>query len=306
MIITIDHGNKNIKTNSGKVFTSGLIASAVPFSITGDCIKYNNTYYALTEERLPYMRDKTLTEHFFVLSLFAIAYEINTGNYIPGLTINIDLGIGLPPGHFGKQYKAFENYFKRNEFISFEFNSQKYKIFIRNATAYPQGYAAIMPIYQKVKEYPRSVIIDIGGFSLDYLQLKNGKPDMAACDSLELGLIRFYNAIRSRINSSEDLLIEESDIDAVIQHKSTILDEKIKTLIEKEAEEFTDTIINTLREHMIDLRATHAIFVGGGSILLEKYLRASKKITAPDIINNINANALGYEFLLKKQLESRM
>ena len=305
MIIGIDHGNKNIKSHSGKVFTSGLTASSVPFSITGNYLKYKSVYYALTDERIPYMRDKTETEHFFILSLFAIADEIDKGSYIPGSTVNIDLAIGLAPGHFGKQYKDFENYFRRNEYIEFEYNEKKYTIFIKSANAYPQGYSAIMPMYQKVKEYPRSVIIDIGGFTLDYLQLKYGKPDMSACDSLELGLIRLYNNIKSRINSSEDMLIDESDIDAVILNKNTVFEDKIKKIIEQEAREFTDRIINALRERMIDLKSTHAIFAGGGSILLEKYINESKKIISPDIIKNIHANAAGYEIMLRKQLEHR-
>lgn len=304
MIIGIDHGNKNIKTHSGTVFTSGLLSSTVPFSLAGDYMKYNGVYYTLTEERIPYMRDKTTTEQFYILSLFAIAYELSRVCYVPGSTVNINLAIGLPPGHFGKQYKAFEKYFKRNTYIDFEFNDKQYKIFIRNAVAYPQGYAAIIPSYAKIREYPRSIVIDIGGFSLDYLQLKDGKPDMAVCDSLELGLIQFYNTIRSSINSSEDILIVESDIDTVIQNKPTVLEEKIKRLIERESEAYTDKIINALRERMIDLKSTHAVFVGGGSILLEKYLRTSKKIASPDIIKNINANVLGYEILLRKQLEA--
>lgn len=305
MIIGIDHGNKNIKTHSGTVFTSGLLSSAVPFSLAGDTIRYNGTYYALTEERIPYMRDKTATEQFFVLTLFAIAYELNNAGYVPGSAVCIDLGIGLPPGHFGKQYRSFEQYFMRNGYNEFEFNGKGYSIYIQNAVAYPQGYAAIIPDYAKIREYPRAVILDIGGFSLDYLQLKNGKPDMAVCDSLELGLIRFYNDIRSGVNSSEDILIDESDIDAVIQQKPTVFEEKISRLIEREAEAYTDKIINALRERMIDLKSTHAIFVGGGSLLLEKYLRTSKKIVSPDIIKNINANALGYEILLRKQLEAK-
>lgn len=216
MIIGIDHGNKNIKTHSGTVFTSGLLSSAVPFSLAGDTIRYNGTYYALTEERIPYMRDKTTTEQFFILTLFAIAYELSKVCYVPGSAVSIDLAVGLPPGHFGKQYRSFEQYFIRNRYIEFEFNGKQYSIYIQSTVAYPQGYAAIIPDYAKIREYPRAVILDIGGFSLDYLQLKDGKPDMAVCDSLELGLIRFYNDIRSSINSSEDILIEESDIDAVI------------------------------------------------------------------------------------------
>ncbi len=305
MIISLDHGNKNIKIKS-KTFTSGLISSSVPFSVTGDYLYYNGMYYALTDERIPYMRDKTTDDRFFVLTLFAIAYELlSTGKYVSGSTVNIDLAIGLPPGHFGKQYESFQKYFMRNEYIKFEFNKMKFRIFINSATAYPQGYAAVMPIYQKVKEYPRSVIIDIGGFSLDYLQLKNGKPDMSVCDSLELGVITLYNDIKSAVNSSEDLLIDECDIDAVIQNKPSVFEKRVKDIIERKSKEFTDKIINSLRERQIDLKSTHAIFVGGGSILLEKYIQASDKIVAPDIIKNINANADGYEIMLKSQLESR-
>ena len=37
--------------------------------------------------------------------------------------------------------------------------------------------------------------------------------------------------------------------------------------------------------------------------ILSKYIKASKKIAEPDIVKNINANAIGYELLLKKQME---
>lgn len=79
-----------------------------------------------------------------------------------------------------------------------------------------------MPIYQKVKKYPRSIVIDIGGFTLDYLQLKNGKAAMSVCDSLEFGIITLYNDIKSAVNSSEDLLIDKCDLDAVIQNKPSV------------------------------------------------------------------------------------
>lgn len=305
MIISIDHGNKNIKTVH-KIFTSGLMSSEIPFPLSSDSLCYNGKYYALTDERIPYMRNKTTNEKFFVLTLFAIAYElIHCENYVPGITAEIDLAVGLPPGHFGKQFKEFEKYFVKNGIVNFEFNQKRFKVVINSATAYPQGYAAIMPIYTKIKDYPRSIIIDIGGYSLDYLQLKNGKADMSVCDSLDMGVITLYNDIKSMINSSEDLLIDESDIDAVLQNKPTVFEERIKKLIEHKSEEFTEKIINSLRERHIDLQTTHAVFAGGGSLLLSKYITASKKIVSPDIIENIRANALGYEMLLKKQIERK-
>lgn len=211
----------------------------------------------------------------------------------------------MPPGHFGRQYKEFEKYFARNQVAEFDFNSKRFRIMIKSASAYPQGYAAIMPMFPKIREYPKALIIDIGGYSLDYLQLKNGKTDMAVCDSLDMGIITLYNDIKSKINSSEDMLVAESDIDAVLQNKPTVFEERIKKMIEQKSKDFTEKIINSLRERYIDLKTTHAIFVGGGSLLLSKYICNSDRIVEPDIIKNINANAVGYDFLLRKEKERR-
>lgn len=305
MIIGIDHGNKQIKT-AHKIFTSGLLESTIPFPLSSDSLYYNGKYYALTDDRIPYMRDKTVNEKFFILTLFAVAYELMYSNkYVPGMVTDIQLGIGLPPGHFGTLYKKFEKYFTKREPITFEFNKKNFKISITYASAYPQGYAAIVPIHSKIKQYPRSVIIDIGGYSLDYLQLLNGKTDMSVCDSLDMGVITLYNDIKSKINSSEDLLIHESDIDAVLQNKPTVFEERVKKLIEFQSKEFVEKIINSLRERKIDLRTSHAVFVGGGSLLLSKYIVCSEKIASPDIIDNLNANAIGYELLLRNELEHR-
>lgn len=240
MIIGIDHGNKQVKVPH-KIFTSGLLESNIPFPLSSDSLYYNGKYYALTDERIPYMRDKTVNEKFFILSLFGIAYELMYSNkYVPGMTTEIQLGIGLPPGHFGTLYEKFEKYFTRSEPITFEFNQRTFNIVIKSAHAYPQGYAAIVPIHSKIKQYPRSIIIDIGGYSLDYLQLINGKTDMSVCDSLDMGVITLYNDIKSRINSSEDLLIHENDIDAVLQNKPTVFEERVKRLIEMQSKEFVE------------------------------------------------------------------
>ena len=57
MLIAIDHGNKNIKT-AHHIFTSGLTESEArpPF---GDAVlQVGGKYYMLSEQRIPYLRDK--------------------------------------------------------------------------------------------------------------------------------------------------------------------------------------------------------------------------------------------------------
>ena len=141
MLIAIDHGNKQVKTVHGNAIVSGVQKSKTrPYG--RDVLKYGGSYYTLSAQRIPYQKDKTTDERFFILSLFAIAEEIEAqGAYTSGL-MPIDLAIGLPPAHFGAQNKAFVRYFKRKEPIYFSYRDKLYSILIRDVQCYPQAFAA--------------------------------------------------------------------------------------------------------------------------------------------------------------------
>lgn len=90
MLIAIDHGNKQVKTVHGNAIVSGVQKSKTrPYG--RDVLKYGGSYYTLSAQRIPYQKDKTTDERFFILSLFAIAEEIEAqGAYTSGL-MPIDL-----------------------------------------------------------------------------------------------------------------------------------------------------------------------------------------------------------------------
>ena len=72
MLIGVDHGNKQIKTVHCNPFVSGLKQSVTrPFG--QNVLRYQNTYYTLSTERIPYRKDKTEDDRFFILTLFALA-----------------------------------------------------------------------------------------------------------------------------------------------------------------------------------------------------------------------------------------
>lgn len=110
MLIAIDHGNKQIKT-AHQTFSSGLCESDTRPPFGENILRYNGKYYTLSDQRIPYMRDKTTDERFFILTLFAIALELRYLRYPANDTVDIALAIGLPPAHYGTQYKRFEQYF---------------------------------------------------------------------------------------------------------------------------------------------------------------------------------------------------
>ena len=112
MIISIDHGNKSIKTPT-LLFTSGLVESATKPGFQGDYIFWERKYYSLTEKRISYLRGKTEGNRFYALTLFAIAYEFRQAGIEsdPITPVDITLLIGFPSAHYGRLHERFEQYF---------------------------------------------------------------------------------------------------------------------------------------------------------------------------------------------------
>lgn len=164
MLISIDHGNKQIKTNR-RTFVAGLHQSDTRPPFGQNILHYNGKYYTLSEQRIPYMRDKTVDERYFILTLFAVAFELAGTNYASDEVADVQLAIGLPPAHYGSQYEKFENYFLNRNIVDFTLDEKPYSVYISKAVCFPQAYAAIMPIYQRIRQYPKVAVLDIGGFT---------------------------------------------------------------------------------------------------------------------------------------------
>ena len=298
MLISIDHGNKQIKTVHCEPFTSGLSESEVqPFG--KDVLKYRERYYLISDQRIPYRRDKTDDERFFVLTLFAIAGEIEAaGAYTPGI-MRIQLAVGLPPAHYGAQRKAFIQYFTGRGTVSFSFRGKAYTICIEQADCFPQSYAAAVTILGSLKTTPKALVLDIGGFTADYLQIKKGAGDLTVCDSLENGVILFYNRVKSKVNSERDILLEEAEIDAILAGKAADVEPAVVRIVRQQAQAFVADLFSTLRERQLELRSGPVVFVGGGSILLREQIEASGKVAHPIFVEDICANAKGYDLLYR-------
>lgn len=241
MLIAIDHGNKQIKTVHAKPFTSGLIQSdALGFGT--DYLAYQGKNYALTDQRIPYRRDKTEDERFFILTLFAIAYEIEATEQYSGNLMRVQLAVGLPPAHFGVQSKRFTVYFEGRGAISFQFCGKSYAIFIESATCFPQSFSAAAATVKNLASIPKVLVVDIGGFTADYVCFRNGVSDMAACDSMESGVILLYNRICAKANAELDILLEESEIDRILRGEDQDAAPEVIALAEREAQGFINDL----------------------------------------------------------------
>ncbi len=290
MLISIDHGNKQVKTIHHAPFTSGLVCSEVqPFG--GETLTYQGRYYTLTDQRIPYRRDKTEDERFFVLTLFAIAYELEAASFYGAGPVRVQLAVGLPPAHYGAQQKRFAEYFLNRGTVSFTLHDKQYEILIDEVSCYPQSYAAAITVFQTLQSSPRALIIDIGGFTADYLLLRNGEGDLSVCDSLENGVILLYNRIKSRVAAEQDLLLDETEIDAILLGRDSGQPDAVLQIVRHQAREFVSDLLSSLRERMLELKSGKVIFTGGGALFCSS--SRSKRRTRcarPVFIEDIAAN----------------
>ena len=300
MLIAIDHGNHACKSVHFN-FVSGLAQHSVRPPMADEVLEYNGEFWTLSGQRLPYRRDKTRDESFFILTLFAIAKELAYAGPLPSAE-KVDLAVGLPPEHYGLLKDKFRDYFKRNQSVQFVYNDKPITIMIRDVFVYPQAFAAIAPQKSQLKHHLRLFLVDIGGYTTDVLLLRQGKPDMQFCRSLETGVITMNNDIIRRVGALHDMQIEDEHISAVLAGKETILPEEVKDTIRKSAEQHAINILNQLRELKVDLRSNPAVFIGGGSALFRDYLEKSPLVASASFVESVNANAIGYHTMAEAQL----
>ena len=175
MVISVDTGNKMIKTEHYE-FNSGIdVLDTIPGE-NDEVIEFGGKYYRTTNRRISYMEDKTEDDRYYILTLIAIAKELDTMKkeavLAPNELIEIELLVGLPPAHYGKYRKKFQQYFQRDgKVVGFKYGGTSYQILIHEVKVYVQAYAAycVLAARRHLTELPKVLVIDIGGFTVDYM-----------------------------------------------------------------------------------------------------------------------------------------
>lgn len=292
-VISVDTGNRLIKTPHF-VFNAGLVrhGKRLP-AIKTDMICFKGEYYSITQERNPYIKDKSTDDTYFLLTLFAIAKELSRkGKHPDGVREKIYLAVGLPPSHIPFYRDTYAEYFISNgKEVSFEYNGENFDIEISRVTVFPQGFSAVAEIMGQLKNYPRTYIIDIGGYTTDVVMLANGKPDMSFCHSFNFGVIHMDNQVKRIVSAQYDVELEDDHIEGTLMGNTT-LPANIRDTIHQEAERYADLLMRNLKEKGIDPTINMVLFVGGGSELFRNVLNR----VCPNAMfqSDVKANAIGY------------
>ena len=264
-VIGVDHGYAAMKTVHGS-FPSGLVAYEHEPYTQKNVLEYGGTYYVVGSGRQPLQKDKTRTEDYYLLTLAAIAREMDCRS--AERTCSVILAAGLPLTSFGRDKKKFRAYLLRDgKPVPFRYEGRDYTVTVRDVKLFPQGYAAVLTQTELLDE-PSVIVADIGGWTV--------------------------------VRRVLGLSLTTAQIECVLRGDASSLPDEAKGIIHAQADLYVQNLLSTITECGLDTRAMPTIFIGGGAALMKRRVSATNGLCRPVILDDVSLNAKGYERLVRQ------
>lgn len=316
--IGIDVGNSDTKTQHTST-PSSFKKYATQNILDEESIFYEGSYYTPTNDRNNQQLDKTENDYCVLMSLFAFAKEIifqirEKNKEISASEIQkeidkiteVQLGIGLPAGHFSALAKKTKALYmeKMGDGIEFSYrhlnSTFNFNFKLINCNAYAQDFTAVA--FDKSLEIPakygKYYIIGAGGGTVDIIPVENSRPCSDKCESLALGSTVMYSEIIKTIQHETGKTMEYETVEAVLRDETTIIDETRKNRIKELAREFGNQLIEECIHKGLKLSDYPCVFIGGFALLLKDVFENNPNIVKAEFVEDVRANAIYYAAFL--------
>lgn len=312
LCVAVDQGNYNVKSYGPgaptEPFPTGVNHHGdVPPPISVGSVFVNGQYYSITSDRLQARRDKTEDEDYFILTLAAIASEIQSA--LPGGTEyegKIALALGLPVEHLSLKVKGellrsrYRSFFSNNgKPIKFKCDGIDYNLTIIDVGVYAQTISAAIAdskTWDMMMASDRAYIIDIGGGTTNVISIINKKPQNPGITLEEMGVLELFKMAHRAVLEDCGRSIDDFMIDVLLRGKRACPDD-IKRALERAKDDFVKKLTLELKSRRVDLYMGFLCFVGGGSVLLydnflnELHENGNDQVV---LVSDVRANAKGY------------
>ena len=296
-IIGIDHGFGNIKCRH-VAFRSGVRAYDSEPPMTADVLIFGGKYYVVGEEHKGFVSDKSQDEDYYILTVAALARELEFRHITECEAV---LAVGLPIQWIGAQKESFRKYLMRNELIEFRYNEQDYLVRIDDVQIFPQGFAGVV---QRLGDFKGlNVLADIGNGTMNTLMLKDGKPMLSRCYTDKLGVEQCIIRMSNELLAVSGHAMPYDVCEDFLRKGNAELPEKYTAVMQRAAEEYSDSIIAKLREYEFNPEIMRLTVMGGGACILKHFWSGNDNRIR--YIEDICATAKGYELLALNNLKRR-
>lgn len=295
MIIGIDHGYYAIKTRNCS-FSAGItpFGAHAPYT-RQNVLTFGGCFFVCGSGRQPIQRDKTVNDNYYLLTLAAIAKEIEARG--GPRECKVTIAAGLPLTNYGRDKPMFHDYLMRSagQPVEFEFEGKNYRIIFENVLIFPQGFTALMTDPDLMADEPSLLLSDIGGWTVDLMRIDNGRPIVGTCHSLELGMIRCIDEIRERVRQNTGLSLTDAQIEQVLAGRACSLNEHVRKLIREQGRLYTEMLLSAVLEAGFDYHALPLVMMGGGASVVSRYLCSTDGLCRIVTLLDDRINAQGFE-----------
>lgn len=273
-IIGVDHGYAAIKT-AHCVFPTGLTAYNHEPYTRQDVLEYEGKWYVCGTGRQPVQREKMANDTYYLLTLAAIARELERRRLPHRCTVA--LASGLPLTSYGRQKGSFKKYLLRSpQPVKYRYEGEAYEVTVEGVWLYPQGYSALA------------------------MRLDNGSASAGTCRSLELGMIRCLDEAREQVLRDTGLSLTDAQIERVLSGQPCSMDEEARGVIERQGRQYTEHLLSAAMEAGFDLKALPVVILGGGAGVAVRNLRESDRLCRVIPLTDSRINAAGFERLAQQ------
>ena len=253
-------------------------------------------YYQIGEEHKEFCAEKTQDEDYYVLTLAAIARELD-GKGMNRATVHI--AAGLPLTWVATQKEDFQKYLLQNESVDFTFRNKDYHVEFAGADIYPQGFAAAFYRLQDFKGI--NMLADIGNGTMNIMYINNSRPLEKKCFTEKYGTHQCVLAVRESLLKELGTVVDDLVIEQVIRTGTADIGEKYLTVIRKAAGDYTKEIFHKLREREYNPELMRLYVVGGGGCMIQNFGEYDKSRVT--IVRDICATAKGYEAMTVRKIQ---
>ena len=297
IVIGIDHGYGNIKT-AHCCFKTGVAVYDKEPTFKSNLLVYEDRYYLIGEEHKEFISDKMADGDFYILTLAAIARELNIRKLT---TARVHLAAGLPLTWVSEQKDGFRAYLLQKETADFIFRGVDYHIEFDGADIFPQGFSAVADRLREFKGI--NMLCDIGNGTMNVMYINECRPQAQKCFTEKYGTNQCMLAVRENLMKQFGVSVDETVLERVIRHGTADISDRYLNAIRDTAAAYAAGIFRILREHEYDSELMRLYVVGGGSSILKNFGEYEKGRV---IINDdICATAKGYELLTQQKLHRK-
>lgn len=294
IIIGIDHGYGNIKT-AHTCFRTGVTVHDREPTFKNDLLIFNGKYYTIGEGHKEFAADKMTDGDYYILTLAAIGRELNIRKIT---SARIHLAAGLPLTWVSEQKDAFRAYLLQKEIADFTFRDVDYHVEFAGADIFPQGFAAVAA---NLRDFTgTNMLCDIGNGTMNIMTIQDRRAVMDQCFTEKYGTYQCMLRAREALTQRFGRTVPDAVIDEVLRNGDADIGRDYVDTIREAAAGYAAEIMRRLREHEYDPQTMRLWIVGGGGCLLRHFGEFDRdRVT---IIDNIHANAEGYEYLAERRL----